>query len=46
MTQDVYLARRSVDSQAALALEAGLTDVWPESHKDGKSMAKDEGQDA
>ena len=24
MTQDVYLARRAVDSQAALALEAAL----------------------
>jgi hypothetical protein len=27
MTQDYYLGRRSVDSQAASALESALTDV-------------------
>lgn len=30
MTQDVYLARRAVDSQAALAGEAALRDALPE----------------
>jgi len=45
MTQDVYLSRRAVDSQAADALEAGLRDVAIQSEKHGKRMAKDEGQD-
>lgn len=38
MTQDVYLARRAVDSQAAQALEAALRDALPETKKDGKSV--------
>jgi len=29
MTQDVYMGRRAVDSQAALALEAALRGVFP-----------------
>ncbi len=29
MTQDVYMGRRSVDSQAAVALEAALTGLAP-----------------
>lgn len=44
MTQDVYLARRAVDSQAALALEAALRDMAAAGEKHGKSMAKEEGQ--
>lgn len=39
MTQDVYMARRAVDSQAALALEAALRDALPEPEKDGNSVA-------
>lgn len=46
MTQDFYLGRRSVDSQAAVALEAALRDAWPGTQKDGKSVANDEGQDS
>lgn len=45
MTQDFYLGRRSVDSQAADALEAALRDAWPGSEKDGKSVGTEEGQD-
>lgn len=45
MTQDVYLARRSVGSAAALALEHGLRDVAPLGVSNGKTMANDEGQD-
>ena len=29
MTQDVYMGRRAVDSQAAVALEAALRDAFP-----------------
>lgn len=36
MTQDYYLGRRAVDSQAAQALEAALRDALPEAQKDGK----------
>jgi integrase len=45
MTQDVYLSRRAVDSQTALALEAALRDALPETENRGKTVAKDEGQD-
>ena len=45
MTQDVYLARRAVDSQAALALEVALRDALPGGDFRGKTVAKDEGQD-
>ena len=45
MTQDVYLARRAVDSQAATALELGLRDLWPEDQNRGKTVGNDEGQD-
>jgi integrase len=40
MTQDVYMARRSVDSQAALALEAALGPLDIEGVKGGKSVGK------
>jgi len=43
MTQDYYLGRRTVDSQAALALEAALRDALPESQHRGKTVAKEEG---
>lgn len=45
MTQDVYMGRRAVDSQAAQALEAALMDALPWTEKSAKTMAKDEGQD-
>lgn len=45
MTQDYYLGRRSVDSQAAEALDAALRDVWPGEQNRGKTVANDEGQD-
>ena len=35
MTQDVYMARRAVDSQASLALEAALRDALPKSENRG-----------
>jgi integrase len=44
MTQDVYMGRRAVDSQAALALEAALRGIAALGEKHGKSMAKEEGQ--
>jgi len=44
MTQDVYLGRRAVDSQAALALEAALRGASREEIKRGKGVAKEEGQ--
>jgi hypothetical protein len=43
MTQDVYLGRRAVDSQAALALEAALRDVSPSGQLRGKTVADGEG---
>ncbi len=44
MTQDVYLGRRAVDSQAALALEAALRDAFPDDENRGKTVGKEEGQ--
>jgi len=44
MTQDVYLGRRMVDSQVALALEAALTGKAGEIEKGGKGVASEEGQ--
>jgi hypothetical protein len=44
MTQDVHLARGSVDSQAVLALEAALRDIAAADGSNGKAMAKEEGQ--
>jgi hypothetical protein len=44
MTQDVYMGRRAVDSQAALALEAALRDMAAAGEKGGKGVAKEEGQ--
>jgi integrase len=38
MTQDFYLGRRSVDSQAALALDAALRDTLAESEDRGKTV--------
>jgi hypothetical protein len=45
MTQDFYLGRRAVDSQAALALDAALRDAFPETQKDGKSVGEAAGQE-
>jgi integrase len=44
MTQDVYMGRRAVDSQAALALEAALRGASREDVQRGKSMTEDGGQ--
>jgi len=44
MTQDVYLGRRAVDSQAALALEAALRGMARDAEKGGKSVGTDAGQ--
>ena len=44
MTQDVYMGRRAVDSQAALALEDAFRDMAAGSEKGGKSVGHDEGQ--
>ena len=44
MTQDVYMGRRAVDSQAAMALEAALRDALPVSQFRGKTVGNDEGQ--
>jgi len=44
MTQDVYLGRRAVDSQAALALEAALTGLGRDREKGGKGVGEKEGQ--
>ena len=44
MTQDVYMGRRAVDSQAALALEAPLRDVAWSGEKGGKSVGKEKDQ--
>lgn len=38
------MGRRTVDSQAALALDAALRDALLKSEKHGKSMTNDEGQ--
>jgi integrase len=44
MTQDVYMGRRAVDSQAAVALEAALGELAALGQNNGKTMANDEGQ--
>jgi integrase len=44
MTQDVYMSRRSVDSQAALALEAALAGLPSDPQNNGKTMARGEGE--
>jgi hypothetical protein len=44
MTQDVYMGRRAVDSQAALALEAALRGMRADRINGGFSVAKEEGQ--
>lgn len=44
MTQDVYLGRRAVDSQAALALDAALRDASPDAENRGKTLAHEEGR--
>ena len=44
MTQDVYMGRRSVSSEAAVALEAALTGLAPGGQNNGKVMDKEEGQ--
>jgi hypothetical protein len=45
MTQDVYLGRRAVDSQAALALEAALSGLASDRQNNGKTMANGESAD-
>jgi integrase len=45
MTQDVYMGRRTVDSQAALALEAALRGTSPDSQFRGKTVVSDGGDD-
>lgn len=44
MTQDVYMGRRAVDTQAALALEAALRGMSADRVNGGFSVAKEEGQ--
>ena len=44
MTQDVYMGRRAVDSQAAVALEAALRDLLPDSQFRGKTVGNETGQ--
>ena len=44
MTQDVYLGRRAVDSQAALALDAAIRDAFPDGQFRGKTVAEEQGQ--
>jgi integrase len=44
MTQDVYMGRRAVDSQAALALEIALRGMTAQGEKGGKGVGKEEGQ--
>jgi integrase len=44
MTQDVYMGRRAVDSQASVALEAALRDLASAGENNGKTMSNDEGQ--
>jgi integrase len=44
MTQDVYMGRRAIDSQAALALEAALRGIGPASEKGGKSVGDDQAE--
>ena len=44
MTQDVYLGRRAVDSQAARALEVALRGMTSNTEKGGKGVGKEEGQ--
>ena len=41
MTQDVYMGRRAVDSQAALALEVALRDVAWSGEEGGKSVSEE-----
>jgi hypothetical protein len=41
MTQDVYMGRRAVDSQAALALEAALRDMSADRVSGGFSVAEE-----
>jgi integrase len=44
MTQDVYMGRRTVDSQAALALEAALRDMSGDGVSGGFSVAEEKDQ--
>ncbi|MGH8892483.1 MAG: tyrosine-type recombinase/integrase [Actinomycetes bacterium] len=45
MTQDVYMGRRAVDAQAALALDAALRNLADPAENNGKTMANDAGQE-
>jgi integrase len=44
MTQDLYVGRRAVDSQAALALDAALRDPFPDGEFRGNTVGKEVGQ--
>ncbi len=44
LTQDVYMARRAVDSQAAVALEDALRDVLPGRENRGNTVVEGRGQ--
>lgn len=44
MTQDVYMGRRAVDSQAAAALEEALREIDSATESNGKTMDKAAGQ--
>ena len=44
MTQDVYMGRRAVDSQAAIALEVALRGLASPDESNGKTMASGEGE--
>lgn len=44
MTQDVYMGRQAVDSEAALALQVALRDMSADRVNGGFSVAKEEGQ--
>jgi integrase len=44
MTQDVYMGRRAIDSQAALALEAALRDIAADGVNGGFSVGGEDGR--
>ncbi|MGH4009596.1 MAG: hypothetical protein ACRDTH_15835 [Pseudonocardiaceae bacterium] len=44
MTQDVYMGRQAVGTQAALALDAALKDLAESTENNGKTMANEEDQ--
>ena len=42
MTQDIYMGRHAVDSQAALALDAALKDLADSTENNGKQWVKEQ----